>query len=243
MDDLLIYMRGPEHYMVVANAANAAEVLDHFRRTAAGEAPLSLERPGIRIDAHPGIRDLRDPVESGDDMLVDLSLQGPGSRETLLKLAGSSVEGASRIGNLRKSELTRVSIGGFDLVVSYTGYTGEELGYEIFVHPDRAADLFSAVLAAGADLGVIPTGLGARDSLRCEAGFPLHGHELAGPNQILPAEAGYAPFVKEHKVFFVGREPHLAAARKSRRQIARVQLEEGDRSVLGPGQGSAPHTV
>ena len=70
-----------------------------------------------------------------------------------------------------------------------------------------------------------PAGLGARDSLRCEAGFPLYGHELAGNFDILPAEAGYAAFVKEHKPFFVGREPHLARARASKRQIARIRLK------------------
>jgi len=235
MDNLLIDMRAPDDYMVVANAANAPEVLDHFRRTAAGDAPLCLDRPLIRPDAYPEIRDLRDPTEAGDDMLVDLSIQGPASQETLLRFAASSPEATSLIGGLRKSELARVSASGFDLVVSFTGYTGEEWGYEIFVHPDRAADLFSGLLEVGADLGVKPAGLGARDSLRCEAGFPLHGHELAGPQKILPAEAGYAPFVKEHKPFFVGREPHLATARKSRRQIARVQLERTGIRMVQPG--------
>jgi glycine hydroxymethyltransferase len=235
MDDLLVYMRAPEDYMVVANAANAEEVLDHLRRTAAGDTPLSLERPWVRPDALPRIRDLRDPAEAGDDMLVDLSLQGPLSTETLLRFAAGDEVARGKIASLQKSELARVSVNAYDLIVSYTGYTGEERGYEIFVHPDRAADLFADLLEAGADLGVVPTGLGARDSLRCEAGFPLHGHELAGPHHILPAEAGYAPFVKEHKPFFVGREPHLASARSSKRQIARVRLERSGIRMVQPG--------
>ena len=235
MDDLLIYMRAVEDFMVVANAANAEEVLAWFRAVAGGAVRISNERPWVRPDASPEVRDLRDPAEAGDDRLVDLSLQGPLSLEILMRLAGDSPEAAERIHALQKSELTRVRAGGFDLIVSYTGYTGEEVGYEIFVHPDRAADLFGRLLELGSDLGVVPAGLGARDSLRCEAGFPLHGHELAGPHGILPLEAGYGAFVKEHKPFFVGREPHVRTARASKRRIARMRLEHTGVRMVQPG--------
>jgi len=69
-------------------------------------------------------------------------------------------------------------IGGFDLIVSRTGYTGEKMAFELFVHPERAVDFWNAILKAGEPFGVKMIGLGARDSLRTEAGLPLYGHEM-----------------------------------------------------------------
>ena len=235
MDDLLIYMLGRERFLVVANACNADEVLAWLRTAAAGEARLSNERPDVRMDARPTVRSLKDPDESGDAMRVDLGFQGPGTRETLLRFAESSPESTRIIGGLRKSEQREVRVGDFNLIVSHTGYTGEDVGYEVFVHPDQAPSLWKRLLDIGADGGIVPAGLGARDSLRAEAGFPLYGHELAGDHGILPAEAGYAAFVKEHKPFFVGRDPHVASARASRRQIARLQFEHTGIRMFQPG--------
>lgn len=235
MDDLLIYMLAPERYLVVANAVNADEVLQWFRAVAAGDAPLSVERPGIRMDARPRILDLKDRGEAGDAMRVDLGFQGPRTRDALLRLADSSPEAARTIAALEKGEQAEVRLRRFDIIASRTGYTGEETGYEIFVHPDQAPDLWRELLEAGSDLGIGPAGLGARDSLRAEAGFPLYGHELAGEHRILPSEAGYAAFVKEHKPFFAGRDPHLAAARTSKRAIVRMRFEHTGIRMLQPG--------
>jgi len=66
----------------------------------------------------------------------------------------------------------------FDLIVSRTGYTGEKMAFELFVHPERAVDFWKAILKAGEPFGVKPIGLGARDSLRTEAGLPLYGDEM-----------------------------------------------------------------
>lgn len=235
MDDLLVYMLGQERFLVVANACNADEVLEWLRLTASGEARLSRERPDLAIDVRPIVRDLKDPDEGGDAQRVDLGFQGPKTRDALLAFASVNPEAERAIAGLRKNELAEVTIGDFELVVSRTGYTGEEVGFEIFVHPDLAGSLWTRLLEIGADQGIVPTGLGARDSLRAEAGFPLYGHELAGDLDILPGEAGYAAFIKEHKPFFVGRDPHLARARTSKRQIARLRFEHSGIRMFQPG--------
>jgi glycine hydroxymethyltransferase len=122
------------------------------------------------------IRDLRDP-QAGDDMRVDIALQGPKSRDILLAMGVDSYT-RQRIMALKRTELCDAVVGGFNLIVSRTGYTGEKMAFELFVHPERATDFWNAVLKAGEPFGVKPIGLGARDSLRTEAGLPLYGHEM-----------------------------------------------------------------
>jgi glycine hydroxymethyltransferase len=235
MDDLLIYMLGEERYLVVANACNADEVFHWFQSVASGEARLSNENPGFRMAAPPKIRSLQDRTASGDAMRVDLGFQGPRTRDALMRLAAKDPQAQRFIMDLEKSEQRELRIGAYDVILSRTGYTGEEFGYEVFVHPDQAGDLWKELLEVGHDLGIGPAGLGARDSLRAEAGFPLYGHELAGDHNILPCEAGYASFVKEHKPFFVGREPHLSTARVTKRSIARIKFEHQGIRMFQPG--------
>lgn len=97
---------------------------------------------------------------------------------------------------------------GASLFVARTGYTGED-GFELLVPNDAAPALWDALLAAGTPLGVVPAGLASRDTLRLEAGMPLHGHELS--DQILPAQAGLGRAVAMDKDDFVG-QGALAAA-------------------------------
>ena len=236
LDDLLIYMLAVDRIMVVANASNADEVIAWLQAVAAGEARISEKDPGLRPDT-PDVRvvNLRDRDQAGDGMRVNVSLQGPRSVEILQAFAGDDRAAAEAVTGLEKSELVEVRLGAFELVVSRTGYTGEEWGYELFVHPDRLPDLWNALLETGALFGLAPCGLGARDSLRAEAGFPLHGHELEGPAGVVPGEAGYAAFVKEHKSFFVGRERHLERARGSRRAVARLLMERAGIRMVQPG--------
>ena len=85
-----------------------------------------------------------------------------------------------------------MTLGGFELYVSRTGYTGERTAYELFAHPEQANALFAALIEAGAT----PCGLAARDSLRTEAGLPLYGQELSGPLSLNPADAGFGAYVK-----------------------------------------------
>jgi glycine hydroxymethyltransferase len=136
---------------------------------------------------------------------------------------------------LGKFELMSSTLNGSQVVIARTGYTGEDLGFEIFVHPDRAPDLWWAILEAGKPLGAKPAGLGARDSLRCEAGYPLHGHELAGPHGISPLEAGYGSYVKLHKPFFPGRGACLRGHQERRRMVVRFQVDEKGGKVIRAG--------
>jgi glycine hydroxymethyltransferase len=129
----------------------------------------------------------------------------------------------------------RGELAGIDTIVARTGYTGEDIGYELLLHPEAAPKLWNAILEAGKPEGVVPTGLGARDSTRTEAGYPLHGHELAGPHHITPIEAGYGSFVKLHKPFFPGRVQCLAGHAKRDRVIVRFEVDEKGGKVLRPG--------
>jgi glycine hydroxymethyltransferase len=163
--------------------------------------------------------DLR-AASSGADQRVDIALQGPQAKDTLLSLGGDQAA-LDRVSKLPWAGVTRAVIGGFDLIVSRTGYTGERTAYELFVHPDHAAGLFRALLGAGA----AACGLAARDSLRTEAGLPLYGHELAGPLHLNPADAGFGSYVKLWKPFFIGKAAFIAHEQKRDAEIARFRLE------------------
>jgi glycine hydroxymethyltransferase len=103
------------------------------------------------------------------------------------------------------------------------------------VHPDQTAALWEALVDTGKPFGLQPIGLAARDSLRIEAGLPLYGHELAGPLDLGPADAGFAGYVKTYKPFFVGRRRYLAKEKKRESVVARFHMVE--RGVRVPQQG------
>ena len=119
--------------------------------------------------------------------------------------------------------------------IARTGYTGEDIGYEIFVHPDRAVAFWETLLEAGKPFGIQPTGLAARDSTRTEAGLPLYGHELAGHFGISPTGAGFAGYVKLHKPYFIGRAAHIEREKTRTMQVVRFRMNE--RGVRMPKTG------
>jgi glycine hydroxymethyltransferase len=127
--------------------------------------------------------------------------------------------------------MTTAHLGGFDLIISRTGYTGERTAYELFVHPDKAPALFQKLV----ELGAVPCGLAARDSLRTEAGLPLYGHELAGPLGLNPADAGFASFVKLWKPFFIGKAAYIAHELERDAEVVRFRLNS--KGVRPPHQG------
>jgi len=119
-------------------------------------------------------------------------------------------------------------------MVARTGYTGEEIGYELLVHPEEAPGLWDDLLEKGEKYGIKPAGLGARDSTRIEAGLPLYGHELSGEDEILPTEAGFGSYVKFHKPYFIGRDRYKKKAKSELhvdKKIIRFKVEEGARMI------------
>jgi glycine hydroxymethyltransferase len=133
---------------------------------------------------------------------------------------------AARIKALPWAGLTEGSLGGFDVIISRTGYTGERIAYELFVHPDQAPAFWQRLLEAGEPLGLKPIGLAARDSTRTEAGLPLYGHEMAGQLGLNPAEAGFGSYVKLWKPFFVGRDAFIAREESRDRMVTRFRMNE-----------------
>jgi glycine hydroxymethyltransferase len=231
IDDTLVYRRGAEKFLVVVNASNDDKDRTWLESVRDGAVKIDNARPWARTFGYEAvIRNLRDP-QAGDDMRVDIALQGPKSRDTLLAMG---VDGATkaRIMKLKRTELCDAVVGGFDLIVSRTGYTGEKMAFELFVHPDRAVDFWNAVLKAGEAFGVKPIGLGARDSLRTEAGLPLYGHEMGlgsgkfGERDLGVAEGGFGSYVKPYKPYFIGREAFMAREKARKGVVIRFRFTE-----------------
>jgi glycine hydroxymethyltransferase len=225
LDDTLIYRRIELEYMVVVNASNEAKIWKWLNEVKAGTVKVDNQRPwakayGIRTI----LRNLKNPME-GADQRVDIALQGPKSRDILLAL-GFNADETRKINHLRWTELCEVKNEEYDLVVSRTGYTGERIAFELFVHPDKAESLFRKLLEVGKEFGIKPCGLGARDSLRTEAGLPLYGHEMAGELDIGVGGAGFSSYVKVNKPWFIGREAFLAKEEAREHVIVRFRFSE-----------------
>ncbi len=224
IDDLLIYRRDQEKYLVVVNAANEAKDWAWLNAVKNGTVLIDLEKPWVRSPGrHVILRNLKDPKE-GDDMRVDIALQGPISREIVLKLAEPAEQ--RKIMRLNRTELCESKLAGIDVVVSRTGYTGERMAFELFVHPEQAPKLWDALLEAGIPLGLKPCGLGARDSLRTEAGLPLYGHEMGGEFNLMVSEAGFLQYIKMNKTWFIGRSAFYERELQRSGVVIRFRFDE-----------------
>ena len=208
IDDTLVYRRGAEKYLVVVNASNDTKDWTWLNAVRNGEVRVDNEQPWVKtFGSRVTLRNLRDP-KAGADMRVDIALQGPKSRDILLAL-GCDAATTKKVKALKRTELCEAIVGGYDLVVSRTGYTGEKMAFELFVHPDKASAMWNDLMKVGEPLGLKPCGLGARDSLRTEAGLPLYGHEMGGDLNLGVAEAGFGSYVKTYKPWFIGRESFI----------------------------------
>jgi len=221
LDDLMLYRLAQERWMMVVNAANNEKVLAWLQAVRNGTVMIDPAFPGRRLEncRRFTLRDLRAEA-SGAARRVDLALQGPHSRRLLATLGGAERD-LARLAALPWAGVMPAQLGGFDLIVSRTGYTGERVAFELFVHPDQATALAERLL----ELGATPCGLAARDSLRIEAGLPLYGHELAGPLDLNPADAGFGSYVRLYKPFFIGKAAFLAHERKREARVTRFRLE------------------
>lgn len=158
-------------------------------------------------------------------MRVDIALQGPKSLNILLAL-GCDEQTAARLRTLPWAGVIEGVLGGIDLVISRTGYTGERIAYELFVHPNKSPELWKALLKVGEPFGLKPVGLGARDSLRTEAGLPLYGHEMAGEFGLGVGNAGFGSYVKTHKPWFIGREVFVQQETDRRSEVVRFRFND-----------------
>ena len=236
IDDIMVYCRDRDRFLVVVNAANAEKDWAWLTAVNEGRAIIDRDNPAMAVEGKTILRDLQD-LACGPDQRVDLALQGPASLPTLQALTGDP-QVKDALARVRRTGLIEVALSDIPLVISRTGYTGEEIGYEIFVHPDQAVELWELLLNKGAEYGVKPCGLAARDSTRIEAGLPLYGHELAGPLEIIPHEAGFPAYVKFHKPFFVGRKAVMARAARSKRELVRFQMNQtGVKALRGGDHG------
>ncbi len=175
VDDLLIYKYGEQEYMLVINAANIDKDWKWMQENSAG---FNVQ------------------LENLSDATAQLALQGPLAQEILAKLTDAPIEPLSYYWFIPEA-----TVAGKKTIISRTGYTGED-GYEIYCAPQDAAFLWEAVMEAGKPYGLLPAGLGCRDTLRFESCMPLYGHELSA--QISPLEAGLSRFVKLDKGEFNG---------------------------------------
>lgn len=180
VDDLLIYRLEDNRYLLVVNAANIEKDFEWMNKQLFGDVVLT-----------------NSSAEFGQ-----LALQGPLAEEVLQQLTETNLQ------DIKPFRLKQhVVINGYDTLVSRTGYTGED-GFEIYASNEAVVALWDLILSAGEAKGVIPCGLGARDTLRFEACLPLYGQELS--STISPLEAGINFVVKLNKEDFNGKAALLA---------------------------------
>ncbi|HSK69939.1 MAG TPA: glycine cleavage system aminomethyltransferase GcvT [Candidatus Limnocylindria bacterium] len=197
VDDLVVMKVADDEYLLVVNAANKDKDYAWFTAHRQGDVEI---------------------VDESEDF-AQLALQGPMAQHILTKVAEPA-----RLPQKYYSFTQGVAVAGVPCLVSRTGYTGEH-GYELYCAPDRAVELARALLLAGADDGLIPCGLGARDTLRLEAGMPLYGHEMT--DDITPYEASLDNFVKMDKPGFIGKQALLARGAPQRRRVGLTLTDRG----------------
>ena len=197
VDDLLVYKYGSEKYFLVINASN-----------------IDKDVAWIRSHAH----HFNVEVEHLSDLTGELAIQGPKAEEVLTGVLGLDVA------DLAFYHFKELSYQGEPVIVSRTGYTGED-GFEIYSSHKVIIRVWDRLLASGK---VAPCGLGCRDTLRFEVALPLYGNELG--DDVSPLEAGLGIFVKLDKPEFIGRE---ATARLKERGVSRkiVGIELLDRAI------------
>ncbi len=197
VDDLMVYKMGEEKYLFVVNAANHEKDYEWMKAHISGNVTLT---------------DISEDV-------AQIALQGPNSEEILQKICPTECIPTKYYSFVEDGKLMLSDGKIIAAIVSKTGYTGED-GYELYCSSADASALWNTLLAVGKDNGLIPCGLGARDTLRMEAAMPLYGHEMN--DEMTPKESGLSFFVKMDKPDFIGK---TAIEAKGVPTIKRVGLE------------------
>jgi glycine cleavage system T protein (aminomethyltransferase) len=195
IDDVVLHRLAADRFLFCVNAANAGRDFEWMREHAAGA----------------------DVVDRSDDFAL-LALQGPRATAILARLTELDLDRVPRF------HFAAGEVAGKRTIVAHTGYTGED-GWELYCAPAAAASLWEAILGAGRDDGILPAGLGARDTLRLEAALPLYGHELS--EETTPFEARLGWVVRLDKGEFVGREALLRQRNEGlKRRLIGLELRE-----------------
>jgi aminomethyltransferase len=174
VDDLIVYRQGPEKFFVIVNAGNREKDLQHLKHAAAG------------FDVH-----IEERYKDGI-----LALQGPSAHAIMAEIFPEAKA-------VKPMRFLSVDYSGDEVILSGTGYTGAG-GFELYGSTSSIISLWDALMEAGRLHGILPIGLGARDTLRLEMGFPLYGHELS--QDIAPTESVVSWTVKFDKEDFLGKE-------------------------------------
>ena len=222
IDDVIVYRRGKDKYMMIVNAVNEDKDLEWLKTVNSKKYIIDRDNTLKEIENSVMIRNLKDR-SSGKDQKMDIALHGPNSLELLQSLT-TDEEKKRELKRIKRTEFIETGLAGIEMLLSRTGYTGEEIGYELYIHPDDAARLWNLLLEKGKQFGIKPCGLATRDSTRIEAGLPLYGNDLAGKYDISPIEAGFGPYVKFHKPFFIGREKLLEREKSRKMEMIRFRM-------------------
>lgn len=196
VDDLIVYRYDGEKYLAVLNAANREKDVAWIKSHLSGDVALT----------------------DTSDETGQIALQGPASARILEKLVARA-DIPDKYYSFKETDA-----GDVRCLVSQTGYTGE-LGFEIYMPAEDAPRLWETLLDAGREEGLVPAGLGARDTLRFEAGMPLYGHEMN--EEITPFEVGLDFAVKLNKDDFIGKTALEAGRNPSRRRVGLKVTERG----------------
>lgn len=202
LDDLIVYRRSAQRWLIVCNASNREKIVAHVSKHASGVCEF----------------------EDQSEVTALIALQGPKA----LHIAGKV--GGAELSKLKSFHFAEATLAGVACTASRTGYTGED-GLEIFCANEDAVTLWDGLLEAGRAEGLVPVGLGARDTLRLEARLSLYGNEIDETTN--PLEAGLAWVVKLDKRDFIGKEALVA-----------VKAQGLSRRIVGfevTGRGIARH--
>ena len=198
VDDVIFYRLPADVFFICVNASNIDK-----------DCSWIAEHAGAAVE-----------VENVSTKYAQLALQGPAAAKIIQPLTSAD------LGTMKPFHFAFADVGSVRCLVARTGYTGED-GLELYCNAADAVQLWSALLQAGAPAGLVPTGLGARDTLRLEKAYPLYGHEL--DNDTTPLEAGLEWVTKFSKPTFVGRDALLKQKREGvKRRLVGLEL-------LGPG--------
>lgn len=199
VDDLLVYKFNENTFLLVVNASNTDKDYEWIKNQVFGDVEIT----------------------NVSNNYAQLAIQGPNAEAILQKLTDFNLS-EIKFFNFRDN----VNIQGIKALVSRTGYTGED-GFEIYLEASKSPEVWRAIIKEGQEFGLVPVGLGARDTLRLEAGLPLYGQEIS--NTITPIEAGLGWFVKLQKEDFIGKEAIIAIENSNtkRRLVGFEMIDRG----------------